>query len=296
MSRDDLALRIRTRFARDLAPPVVKLVPLVVEGQVAGRLTTERVRRIARFDRIFHADADRVVLSTSPDTPLVRSTALAEVTRTLASEGALTAWRGELYAVAPAFGSAPWFRVERAAARYFGIRTHAAHVNGLVRDGDAISMWVARRSPTKAIDPGLLDNLVGGGIAADTSVAATVIKESWEEAGIPETIAREARCTGTLRVVRLLPDGLQDEILFVHDLWLPPGFVPANQDGEAGGHARLTLEDVAGVVSCREGPEAMTVDASLVALAALLREGAFDGDAEGRASLFELLQTLAAPM
>ena len=256
-------------------------------------MTPERAQRIARFDRLFHADADRVVLRASPDTPLARSTALAEVTRTLASEGALTRLARRALCRRARIRRGPWFHIERAAARYFGIRTHAAHVNGLVRDGDAVSMWVARRSPTKAIDPGMLDNLVGGGIAADTSVAATVIKESWEEAGIPEAIAREARLTGTLRVVRLLPDGLQDEILFVHDLWLPSDFVPANQDGEAIGHARLPLEDVARVVSRHEGSDAMTVDASLVALTALVREGVFDGDPESRAGLLALLHGLS---
>lgn len=293
MTDDDLAHRIRARFERDLTAPATTLVPLMVEGHVAGRLTPDRAKRLARFDHVLHAGPDRVVLRASPDTPLARSTALAQVAHTLADEGALSAWRDELYAVAPSFGAPPWFHVERAAARYFGIRTHAAHVNGLVRDGDATSMWIARRSATKAIDPGMLDNLVGGGIAAGASVIATVVKESWEEAGIPEALAREARLTGTLRVARLLPDGLQDEILFVHDLWLPSGFVPANQDGEAGGHMRLPLADVARVLPLRDGRDAMTVDASLVALTALVREGVLDGDLAGRATLHAFLHGLS---
>ncbi len=293
MIDDDLARRIRARFERDLAAPATTLVPLIVEGHVAGRLTPDRAARLARFGHVFHVGADRVVVRASPDTPLARSTALAQVARTLADEGALTAWRDELYAVAPSFGAPPWCHLERAAARYFGIRTHAAHVNGLVRDGDATSMWVARRSLNKAIDPGMRDNLVGGGIAVDASVIATVVKESWEEAGIPEALAREARLTGTLRVARLLPDGWQDEILFVHDLWLPSTFLPVNQDGEAGGHVRLPLEEVARVLPWHDGPDAMTVDASLVALTALVREGVFDGDPADRATLHALLHGLS---
>ena len=52
------------------------------------------------------------------------------------------------------FGAPPAFVIERAAARYFGIRTWAAHVNGVVRDAGTASMWFARRSEHKAIDPG----------------------------------------------------------------------------------------------------------------------------------------------
>ena len=43
-------------------------------------------------------------------------------------------------------------------------------------------MWIARRSPAKAIDPGMLDNLVGGGVAAGQTITTTLIKEAWEEA------------------------------------------------------------------------------------------------------------------
>ena len=89
---------------------------------------------------------------------------MADVARALADDHRLTAWRNECYAVANEFGALPWFELERAAARYFGVRTYAAHVNGLIRlrNGD-VAMWIARRSAAKAIDPGMLDNLVGGG-------------------------------------------------------------------------------------------------------------------------------------
>ena len=119
--------------------------------------------------------------------------ALDRVARALAAEGRLTAWRDERYAVVPSFGAPPLFLLERAAARYFGVHTYAVHVNGLVRRDEDVGTWIARRSPTKAIDPGLLDNLVGGGIAAGQEIATTVVKEAWEEAGIAESLARQAR-------------------------------------------------------------------------------------------------------
>jgi len=272
---DSLAT-IARRFAHALVPPAGHFVLLHVDGQAAGRITPERAQRLAEFDHVFHWQEAGLTFAPSLALEPARTAAVAEVTRALASEGALTPWRDELYAVAPAFGAAPWFRLERAAARYFGIRTHAAHVNGLVRDGDRIRMWLARRSATKAIDPGMLDNLVGGGIAAGASVAQTVVKESWEEAGIPADLAAQAIATDTLHVTRELPDGLQDETIFAHDLWLPGDFAPANQDGEAVAHRCLPLAAVAGLLVQDDEPDALTVDASLVALHALLRLGAID--------------------
>jgi hypothetical protein len=55
------------------------------------------------------------------------------------------------------------FRIERAAFRYFGLRSHAAHVHGMSPDG---RMWCGRRSFNKATDPGLLDNLAACAIAS----------------------------------------------------------------------------------------------------------------------------------
>ena len=99
------------------------------------------------------------------------------------------------------------FELERCAARYFGIRTFAAHINGLVRTDDGIRMWLGRRSPHKAVDPGLLDNMVGGGIAAGASVEATVIKEAWRRGRHPCRARRngaqpQARCGFAVHIPR----------------------------------------------------------------------------------------------
>ncbi len=211
-----------------------------------------------------------------------RTAAMAEVANTLAVERALTPWRDELYAVAPALGDAPWFRLERAAARYFGVHTYAAHLNGVVAGhaqdhipGDAFTrMWFARRSPGKAIDPGKLDNLVGGGIAAGTTVAETLVKEAWEEAGIPAALAAQAALAGTVDIWREQPDGVQSETLFVADLWLPAEFSPANQDGEVVAHRLETLEVAARLIALSDGADEVTADASLVVLDFLLRHHA----------------------
>jgi 8-oxo-dGTP pyrophosphatase MutT (NUDIX family) len=261
--------RIARRLASALAPPTREYVPLLVQDRVVGWLTPARVQRLAGWPKVFHVSATRVECVPSLATPVSRTTAFAAVARTLAEEDALTAWRDERYAVAATPGEPPLFEIERAAARYFGVHTFAAHANGLVANDRGWRMWLARRSPTKPIDPGLLDNLVGGGIPAGATPAVTVVKEAWEEAGIAAQLARQATPASAVEIRRDQPDGLQHETIYVHDLCLPADFIPVNQDGEAVQHRLCAPEDVLAVLATDD----ITADASLVIVDFLVRHG-----------------------
>jgi len=61
--------------------------------------------------------------------------------------------------------------------------------------------------------------------------------------------------------------------VFVHDLALPPGFQPVNQDGEATEHRLVDVMDAARTIAVDAGPEEVTVDASVVVLDFLIRNG-----------------------
>jgi len=136
-------------------------------------------------------------------------------------------------------------------------------VDGLVR------VWIARRSTSKPIDAGRLDNIVGGRIAAGTTVDETLRKEAWEEAGIPPALLQEVPCLSAVRVEYSVPEGLHREILFVHDLFLPDDFKPANQDGEVAEIKLMPLEDVVQEILAGE----FTLDAGTVMVDGLLRQG-----------------------
>jgi len=261
--------RIAHRLTAALAAPTREYLPLLVQDRVVGWITPQRARRLAEWPKAFHVSATRVECAASLATPASRTDAFEAVARTLADEDALTAWRNERYAVAVQPDEAPLFEVERAAARYFGVHTFAAHANGVVASGERWRMWLARRSPTKPIDPGLLDNLVGGGIAAGSSPAATLVKEAWEEAGIEAGVARTAHVAGAVHICRDQPDGLQRETIYVHDLWLPSDFVPANQDGEAVQHRLCEPDEVLALLATDD----ITADASLVIVDFLIRHG-----------------------
>ncbi len=136
--------------------------------------------------------------------------------------------------------------------------------------GGLAHAWVARRSPNKSIDPGKLDNLVGGRIAAGLTVDETLRKEAWEEAGIAPALLEGVNCLGAVRVEYSVPEGLHREILFVHDLWLPPDFKPANQDGEVSEIRLYPIEEVIREVLSGE----FTLDSGAVMVDGLLRLGA----------------------
>ena len=277
---------IHARLARELAPPMGSLLPWTIGGVAAGWVDDVRAARLAQFSDVLHVAGDRIAFAEDIDDRSSRTAAIARVARALADDGLLTPWRDERYTIASEFGALPWFELERAAARYFGVRTYAAHVNGLVRRQDGgIAMWIARRSDTKAIDPGMLDNLVGGGIAAGQSVASTVIKEASEEAGIDAPLAGQAIAAATVHLCRGQRDGFQRETIFVHDLWLPQDFTPACRDGEAVGHRLIPLYETGALIANDAGADLVTADASLVILDCLLRHGAIAPDAPMRGKL-----------
>jgi 8-oxo-dGTP pyrophosphatase MutT (NUDIX family) len=276
---------VQHRLARLLSPPAAGYLPLRVDGHVAGWITPPRAARLAGFGDVFRVTPNAAEFVPNLTGEPARTAALAAVATALASEGALSGWRDERYDIGPNLGAQPWFRLERAAARYFGVQTYAVHVNGLVATPGGPKMWFARRSPRKALDPGKLDNLVGGGLSSASTVQATLAKEAWEEAGIPRALADRAVAAGPREIHRDQPDGLQRETIFVHDLWLPAAFAPRNQDGEVTGYRLVDFAEAARLIGVAGGPDEVTADASLVALDCLLRNGALSADAPEWAAL-----------
>lgn len=245
------------------------LIPWVVAGQRVGWLGRERAALLARWPQWFEVSAQRVELRDMLATEAERTAALAEVIARLAEAGHVRGWRNELFAVNTGWGTPVLALIERAAARFFGVRTYAAHMNGLIEavDGAGPMLWLARRADTKPIDPGMWDNLVAGGIGHGYDARGALEKECWEEAGIGADLAGKLEPRGTIDVLRAVPEGIQHETLFAFDLTLPAGFTPANQDGEVAGHLRASPDAALDIMAdC-----AMTVDATLVTLDALAR-------------------------
>ena len=233
------------RLARRLRFRAELHVPLFTGRTRIGWLQPELAVRLAAWPKVFQTSAEAV--------RLLDSGALDRVVEQLAQEGFIPGWRNERYRIADLFD------IERAAARPFGFATQAVHVNAVVGQ----SMWLARRAYTKPTDPGMLDNLVGGGIGAALSVEETLVKEAWEEAGVPADLARRATASGIVELLREVAEGVQSELIHVHELELPSDFVPVNQDGEVAEFRLVPLGEARRLI---EETDELTVDAALVAL------------------------------
>ncbi len=244
-------------------------LPFLIAGQRIGWIGLADVPLLSLWPELFHCSDERIALAPALDTLEKRSAALYQVALTLADGGRITGWRDETYAIRRDFEAAPLALIERAAARFFGTLTFGVHANGIVADEHAPHLWLGKRSLSKPVDPGKYDNLVGGGIAWGYGVVETLVKECWEESGVPAALAAQAKPGRSLHLLVEVPEGVQAEQLFVYDLELPAGFKPANQDGEVSEHRLVSVSEALRLIA----NEALTVDAGLVTLDWLLRSG-----------------------
>src|SRR5215470_6359413 len=178
----------------------VPLIPFYVREHPIGWLRPSFADLLRRWPHVFDVNPAFVTLRAKPDTVAGRTDALAEVTKELARDGVIRGWRDEPVRISHHYAAPELLRVERAASRHFGMMSYGAHLNGFTRVNGLTHAWVSRRSPNKSIDPDRLDNLVGGRIAAGSTVDETLRKEAWEEAGIPPALLGDLNCSGAIRV------------------------------------------------------------------------------------------------
>jgi 8-oxo-dGTP pyrophosphatase MutT (NUDIX family) len=194
-----------------------------------------------------------------------------EVIEALIEQGVISHRHGERYAVAAGFQAPALLLVDRAAAAQFGIRTYAQHLNGYLRAGRHLQLWLGRRVRTKRNFPSRLDNTAAGGLPYGITPADNLAKECWEEAGISLALAQTAIPVGAVSYCMETPLGLRRDTLFTYDLELPADFEPRCVDGEMEAYQRLPLEAVATLV---RDTEEVKPNSALVLIDFLIRHGA----------------------
>jgi len=164
-----------------------------------------------------------------------RSQILQDVLERANARGLLSGWRGERFSfwhsdcLNPDPQASALLDVERSGFRFLGMLSHAVHVNGFLPDG---RLWIARRSLTKATDPGMLDNVTAGGLPAGETVMQCLQRELQEEAGLADLQGVAVAAAGAVRTSRLEKEGWHDEALHLFNLTLPYAWEPRNADGE----------------------------------------------------------------
>src|SRR5260221_3317621 len=165
--------------------------PLRLGSTRIGWIRHDNAAALRRFPAVFAVAEDNVALIA--DGGFVElSAAVGGVIDTLVAEGRIDKWRYEDFAVAPRWGQAPLFKLDRGAVAFFGIRSYGVHVNGMRHDADGLKLWTGRRAADKRVAPNKLDNMVAGGIAHGHGPFETLIKEAEEEAALPRQLAARA--------------------------------------------------------------------------------------------------------
>jgi 8-oxo-dGTP pyrophosphatase MutT (NUDIX family) len=240
----------------------------VIDGEAVGSVAEAHLGALARWPAALRMEPAAVTLLLSA---AERDGWFAQANAWLRSEGLVRAWRDEPFVLASPSSGRVLATIERASSRFWGTLTLGAHCNGWVAgaDGRPSALWVARRSDTKPTDPGMLDNLIGGGVPAGQGPLQALVREGWEEAGLGSVRMAQAVPGRVIELHRDIPEGLQFERLHVYDLELQPGEQPRNQDGEVAELRLRPLHEAAAAAA--DGR--MTVDAALVTLDFLLRRG-----------------------
>lgn len=170
----------------------------------------------------------------------------------------LKGWRDEQYPVYGPKGTL-LFGMERSASALFGIVTFGVHMTAYTQTAEGMKIWIPQRSLTKSTYPGMMDNTVAGGIAIREHPFECLVRESMEEASIPESIARTAQTCGTITYFHIRDDRAggevdlcQPECQYIYDLVLPADFVPRPGDDEAINFQHLGVEEVQKAMSSNQ--------------------------------------------
>ena len=221
-----------------------KFRPFLVAGERLGYVRHDLAAEFEKFPSVFTNTAEALSVKEHLARFDSRTAAINTVAQELAARGIVTGWRNEMFPVAPKFGAAPLFDLERALVPFLGVKAYGVHLNGYVRDGGQIKLWVGKRADDRPIEPGKLDHLVAGGLPSHISPFDNLMKEAAEEASIPKELARRAKPAGALAYRMELNRHLRDDTLFVYDLELPASFTPHNHDGEIASFELMSLEKV----------------------------------------------------
>lgn len=252
------------RIAECNAHDLAGFLPFRIGAEQPGWIRPGFARRLADRPEAFAVEAGCVRVAPALDDCARRTEAVAAVLRDLSAAGAIGRWRDEAYPVGGGASGPHLMLMDRSAIPFFGVRARGVHVNGYVRDGERILMWIARRASDRPSYPGMLDNFVAGGQPAGIGLMANAIKEAGEEAGVPEGLAATARPVGAVSYCQETEDGLKPDVMYCFDLELPAAFEPVARDGEIEEFylwpAERAMETVAGSTAFKPNCNLVCID------------------------------------
>jgi len=223
-------------------------LPLRVERWQVGWIHRDIVPIVIDSSPRFADDPDAIWFCAAPDDSRGRTEAVAAAVAGLTRRG-LVMPQGEKLGVAVRLGTAPLFELDRGAARRFGVRTYAVHVNGYVRRNGKLFVWLRRPAQGGVARGGHWANMVDHVVPAGHSLEDVLVRRGAEQAGLPQELAAEGQAAGAISCVRECSDGLAPNTAFVFDLEVDPSFEPIPADGQMHHFALWPVDELRGLVS-----------------------------------------------
>src|SRR5487761_343490 len=249
-------------------------LPLLHDGARVGLVRRDNAEQLRRFPQVFEVGGRAIEIIGKGGRGELTAR-IDEAIEALVGHGVLAKYRHEYFAIAPRWGAAPRFDLDRGAVPFLGARSYGVHLNGWRRDAGALKLWIGRRAPDKIVAPDKLDNLVAGGIGRNHGLAETLLKEGEEEAALPRDLTARAVPAGAISYRMGTPDGVRDDVLFVYDIETPAAFTPRNTDGEIVSFALMNAAEV--VARVRETDD-FKFNVNLVIIDFALRHGVIAPD------------------
>lgn len=246
-----------------------KFTPFLIGGKKLGWILKSLAPFLLEQNDIFSVHDKGIELNSCYDNFSSRSEALSIASGSIAKKYNMKL-RQEMYPVIQNWGDTPLAQIDRAAVPWFGVKGFGIHVNGFVQKPDGIHLWIGERAGDRLIDPGKLDNMIGGGQPIGLTIEQNLCKEAEEEAGLPPAIALTAQKIRPLTYMVERHHGLRNDILFVFDLELPLEVLPQNTDGEVAAFHLMPLPKVATLV---KDTDRFKFNCSLVIIDFLIRKG-----------------------
>ena len=265
-----------------------EFIPWRISGKTVGYVHKKHAKYLEAFPKIFVAMSDHFALSDTLVDPRNRTVAIEAMLKILRAKYPKLRKLNEKYAVKENVNGKTLMEIDRGAADFFGILNTGVHLNGISNSHENKKMWVATRSEQRKTFPGELDNMVAGGQPSNITRQENVIKECYEEASIPEDLAKASEPKGFVSYNMQAGTTLRRKILYVYDLYLPNSFIPLPNDNEVKKFDLVPIHTVMEIV--KNHPHAFKYNCNLVILDFLIREGLIDDNHEDFGKLVEGLR------
>jgi len=222
-------------------------ISFFIDNQRVGQIREEYLEYFLE-DEIFVMQNSTISLLETFKTFEERTNALKLFAQRVLADGITNRLMNENYPLIATPSSEPLAFIDRSISTLLGAISFGQHLNAYVMSNEGMKMWIGRRAYDKPHHGGKLDHLVAGGLPYDIRPSENLKKECYEEAGMSEALASQAKSVGLVSYQYEYKLGGKRDIVYCYDIELGEDFVPNCTDGEVEEFYLMPIREVAEIV------------------------------------------------